>query len=334
MKEFLKALETGEEDLRIEIEGHELHFSHLEKEFWPGITKRDLVRYYALVSKTLLPYLKDRPLSFVRCPEGVQGERFFQKHWDRGRPKFVETVSVHSDSNEGPRDFIMCNNVSTLLWLGQMASLELNPWDSRVDDKSGNYAESRESLENSILNRPDYLVFDLDPHFGGKATGWKEEDWKRVVEVALAIRQLLESIGLKGFPKSSGKAGLHIFIPVVRDYTYDEIRAATRTMGEQVATALGQKVTLVTSVKKRPDAVFIDYNQNVRGKTMAAVYSPRASLGAGVSMPVDWDELSKVNPTEFTVLTAADRLAEKGDLWAKTNHPESLQVLLGAGSTS
>jgi bifunctional non-homologous end joining protein LigD len=329
MSDFLDALETPDEELRVSVEGAELHFSHLNKELWPGVTKRGLARYYATVGDTLLSYLKDRPLSFVRCPEGVDGERFFQKHWDRGRPDFVETVSVHSDSNGGPRDFLVCNNLPTLLWLAQMAAVELNPWNSRADDPNGDYASSLEALEDSDLNRPDYLVFDLDPHFHGKASAWRKDEWQKVVEVCLAIKKMLDAIGLKGFIKSSGKAGAHIFVPMKREYTYDEIRAATRTMGAQVQSEMGGKVTLEASVKKRPVGVFIDANQNVRGKTMAAAYSPRASEGAGVSMPLDWDELSEVNPTQFTVVTAAGRLSKKGDPWRNINQSMSRQLLSG-----
>ncbi|HWD40647.1 MAG TPA: DNA ligase D [Fimbriimonas sp.] len=311
-------------ELTAEVEGHKIRFSSLDKELWPGVTKGDLIHYYSAVSETLLKYLKNRPVSFVRCPEGIQGERFFQKHFDKGRPEFVDVATIHSESNEGPRDFVMCNNLATLLWMGQMAVLEINPWDSRVDPEDGapesdiDFGTSLESLEDSVLNRPDYLVLDLDPHFGGKATGWKKAEWERLAETAFVLRDLLKSVGLKCFPKSSGKSGLHLYLPISRDYTYDQVRAAAMAIGKQAAAKLGTKITLEWNTKKRPDGVFIDVNQNVRGKTMAAPYSPRAALGAGVSMPLLWSELERIDPTEFTVLTALDRLSEKGDLWAET----------------
>ncbi len=305
------------EDMHVEIRGQRIHFSHLGKELWPGVTKRDLAKYYATVSEALLTYLKDRPLSFVRCPDGVQGERFFQKHWDKGRPPYVETVSIHSDSNGGPRDFVMCNNLETLLWLAQMGAVELNPWNSRIAPGI-DFSSSKEALEESILNRPDYLVLDLDPHFGGKATGWRKPEWDLLLEVAFTLKEILGQIQVQCFPKSSGKSGLHLYVPVSRDYTYDQIRAAATTLGEEAMKLLGKKVTLEWNVKKRPDGVFIDVNQNVRGKTMAAPYSPRAATHPGVSMPLLWDELNRVDPTEFTIQTAPARLAQKGDLWSAT----------------
>jgi bifunctional non-homologous end joining protein LigD len=317
----LAQLEENAEEIWLESNGQKIHFSHLGKELWPGVTKRDLARYYATASESLLTYLKDRPLSFVRCPDGVEGERFFQKHWDKGRPDYVETVSIHSDSNGGARDFLMCNNLETLLWLAQMGAVELNPWNSRIspgDSAGSDFASSRESLEESVLNQPDYLVFDLDPHFGGKATGWRKPEWDLLVEVALTLKEILAQLKVVCSPKSSGKSGLHLYVPVSRQLTYDQIRAAAGTFGQEAVKLLGKKVTLEWNVKKRPDGVFIDVNQNVRGKTMAAPYSPRAALVQGVSMPLLWDELSRVDPTQFTVLTAPERLATKGDLWAET----------------
>jgi bifunctional non-homologous end joining protein LigD len=311
-------------ETELSVGADRIHFSHLEKELWPGFTKRDLAVYYASMGEVLLRYLKNRPLSFVRCPDGVEGERFFQKHWDKGRPNFVETVSIHSDANEGPRDFVMCNNLSSLLWLSQMGAVELNPWNSRVvsDDNEAShgidFATSRESLESSILNCPDYLVLDLDPYFGGKATGWNPPDWLRLVEVAMVLKESLERIDLTCFPKSSGKSGLHLYVPIAQNYPYDEVRAAARTLGETAIGRLGQKVTLEWNIKKRPNGVFIDVNQNVRGKTMAAPYSPRAAKFPGVSMPLLWDELERIEPTQWTIQTVPHRLAEKGDLWAAT----------------
>jgi bifunctional non-homologous end joining protein LigD len=317
----LKALASEESDLRLTVGGHEIHFSSLDKEYWPGVKKRDLIAYYASVSETLLEYLKDRPLSFVRTPEGMTGERFFQKHWDKGRPPFVDVVSIHSDHNGGARDFVICNNLATLLWLGQIAAVELNPWMSRVtpnpDGKPEevDFSTSRESLEGSLLNRPDFLIFDLDPHFGGKASGWKKAEWDLMVEVAMTLKDILAGINLNAYPKSSGKSGLHIYVPVEREYTYDQIRSAGFTIGQQVFDRLGRKVTLEYSTRKRPDGVFIDVNQNIRGKTMAAAYSPRAGALPGVSMPLAWNELHRVDPTQFDVCTAPDRLRKKGDLW-------------------
>ena len=136
-----------------------------------------------------------------------------------------------------------------------------------------------------------------------------------LVEVAFSLKEILAAINLNAYPKSSGKSGLHIYVPVEREYTYDQIRSAGFTIGQQVFDRLGKKVTLEYSTRKRPDAVFIDVNQNIRGKTMAAAYSPRAGSLPGVSMPLAWNELHRVDPTQFDVCTAPDRLRKKGDLW-------------------
>ncbi len=317
----LQALASGDPDLKLKVQGYDLNFSSLDREYWPGVKKRDLIAYYAAVSETLLEYLKDRPCSFVRTPEGSTGERFFQKHWDKGRPPFVDVVSIHSDHNAGARDFVICNNLATLLWLGQIAAVELNPWMSRVTPEPDSppedtdFSTSRESLENSLLNRPDFLILDLDPHFGGKATGWKKAEWDLLVEVAFSLKEILEGINLRSYAKSSGKSGLHLYVPVLREYTYDQIRSAGFTIGQKVFDRLGKKVTLEYSTRKRPDGVFIDVNQNIRGKTMAAAYSPRAGSLPGVSMPIAWGELHRFDPTKYDVLTAPDRLRKKGDIW-------------------
>jgi bifunctional non-homologous end joining protein LigD len=229
----------------------------------------------------------------------------------------VETASIFSESNRKARDFVVCNNLSTLLWLGQIAAVDLNPWNSHVVANQ-DPSSSKEALEATELNHPDFLVFDLDPHFGGKATRWERTAWERLVEVAVSLKETLNQLGLKLYPKSSGKSGLHLYLPIEPEYTYDQVRAAARTFGEQTERKLGKKVTLEWNVKKRPDGVFIDVNQNVRGKTMAAAYSPRAAIGAGVSMPLRWEELDAVDPTSFTVMTAARRLSKVGDLWSET----------------
>ena len=308
------------ESAELQVEGHTISFTNLDKELWPGVTKRDLVRYYADLAPLLLPFLKDRPLSFIRCPAGVSGPHIFSKHYDKGRPEFVEVVKIYSESNRKALDFVLCNNLATLLWLGQIAALDLNPWDSRCapgPKKWGvDFASSEESLEASILNSPDYLVFDLDPNLGAKQTVWSKRGWDRVVEVALTLRELMKGIGLTAYAKSSGKSGLHVYVPTEREFSYDEIRAAARTFGEEAQKKLPGKVTLEFNVRKRPDAAFIDVNQNVRGKTMAAPYSPRVAAQAFVSTPIEWDEMPDFEPTQFSLNEVRERVQKVGDPWA------------------
>ena len=320
--------------LVVEVDGHEVVFSNLDKILWPGIgkarplTKRDLAIYLASVSPYLLPHLRDRPLTLVRYPNGLAGPHFYQRHPEQSPPRFVETVRLYSDHRHGDGDHLLCNNLPTLLWLAQTANLELHTWYSRVSpdrDAVGlptTFAGSLARIEASVLNYPDFVVFDLDPYlYSGKEAPGAEpelhrEGFARTREAALRLKELLDGLGLSSFLKTSGRTGLHIYVPILRRLDYDATHAVAETLARHLAAQAPTWITTEWAVKRRTGKVFADYNQNARGKTLASIYSPRALPWATVSMPLRWEELEQVYPTDFTLLTAPARLSSVGDLWA------------------
>jgi bifunctional non-homologous end joining protein LigD len=252
-------------------------------------------------------------------------------------------VLLYSDQNKGDGEYLLGNNLPTLLWLAQVADIELHTWYSRVDasgDAAGRpttFAGSIENMHQSVLNYPDFVVFDLDPYlYSGKEARGAEpelhpEGFAATSQVALWLKEMLDGLGLTSFVKTTGRTGLHIYVPIKRSLDYH----ATHTISETLARFLVQQhpkeVTIEWAVDKRKGKVFADYNQNVRGKTLASIYSPRVLPWAAVSMPLRWDEVGKVFPTDFTILTAPDRLRQVGDLWANIlDAKHDLAGLLGS----
>ena len=322
--------------LDLTVAGARLRLTNLDRVYWPAgdagpaITKRDFIRYLAAVSRFMLPHLKDRPLTMIRMPEGIGGERFYQKHWEQERPEYVATLPIFSDHRGGSDRYILVNNLPTLLWLGQNGTLEFHVWHSRANaDADGpegvvlgsDYATSRTALEHSALNYPDFLVFDIDPYIysGKEAKGAEpelnEKGFATGKKVAFWVRALLEEMGLRAIVKTSGKTGLHVFVPIERTVTFDTVREICERVGRHVLKEHPKEVTVEWEIKKRPGKIFIDYNMNVRGKTLAAAYSPRGSPGAPVSMPLTWDELERAIPEDFTVSSVIARLEKTGDRW-------------------
>ena len=330
---LVEQLEVRKPQLTLHVEGHELPVTSLEKVLWPGsgrsrpFTKRDLLRYLARVSPWLLTHLSGRPMFATRYPNGVDGKSFYQKHWDNP-PRFTRTVSIYSSHTEGDSDYLICDNVATLLWLGQMAALELHPWFSRIDptpDAKGRgrkFAGSEAILDRSVLNYPDFIVFDLDPYqYSGKESKGEEPElhrkaFKRTRDLALRLRDLLGRLDLDIFVKTSGRTGLHLYLPILRKLDYDAVRGIAETIGRYAQQEWPTEVTLEWSVQKRTGKIFFDYNQNSRGKSLAVPFSPRRHPAATVSMPIAWDELERVYPTDFTLRTAPDLLEKRGDPWA------------------
>ncbi|HEX8967085.1 MAG TPA: non-homologous end-joining DNA ligase, partial [Chloroflexota bacterium] len=324
---------TGDK-LVLNVEGHEIAFSNLNKVFWPAhgeqrpLTKRDLAVYFARVSSYLLPHLRDRPLTLVRFPNGITGQHFYQKHYEQPLPSFVETTWLYSDQNKGDGEYLRCNNLATLLWLAQVADIELHTWYSRVDpsgDADGlptTFAGSLEHMQQSVLNYPDFVVFDLDPYlYSGKEARGAEpelhpEGFAATSQVALWLKEMLDGLGLTSFVKTTGRTGLHIYVPITRTLDYHATHSISQTLARFLAQQHPREVTVEWAVDKRKGKVFVDYNQNVRGKTLASIYSPRVLPWAAVSMPLRWSEVGNVFPTDFTILTAPDRLRRVGDLWS------------------
>ena len=275
----------------------------------------------------MLPHLADRPLTMIRMPEGINGQRFFQKHWRERRPEFVESVTVFSEHNNERQDYLLCNNLPTLLWLAQSGTLEFHVWHSRAKPgpdspvKSTDYASSLEALQRSILNYPDYIVFDIDPYiYSGKEAKGAEPELNTVAfekgkQVAFWLRDLLQSMGLNSIVKTSGKTGLHVFVPIQRTIDFDTARQVSEAIGRHLMRQHPEDITMEWSVPKRTGKIFMDYNMNVRGKTLNVAYSPRGAPGAPVSMPLTWEELAGAHPLDFRITNAAQRLAQTGDRW-------------------
>jgi bifunctional non-homologous end joining protein LigD len=315
------------------VEGHKLPVTNLDKVLWPGsgrsrpLTKRDLLRYLARVSPWLLPHLKGRPMFVTRYPDGITGKSFYQKHWDNP-PEFVRTVTIYSSHTDGDSDYVICENLPTLLWLGQMGGLELHPWFSRVDpfpDGRGlgpKFSGSEANLKKSLLNYPDFVVFDLDPYqYSGREGKGEEPElhrkaFKRTRNLALRLRDLLAELGLKTFVKTSGRTGLHLYLPILRKFDYQTVRGIAETIGRHAQQRWPDEVTLEWSVKRRTGKIFFDHNQNVRGKSLASIFSPRRHPLGTVSMPVEWERLEQIYPTDFTIRNVPDILEKQGDPWA------------------
>lgn len=336
------------EQLILSVAGHEIAFSNLNKVFWPAqgderaLTKRDLVIYFARVAPYLLPHLHDRPLTLMRFPNGIHGGHFYQKHWEQPLGPYVETVWLYSDQNKGDGEYLLGNNLPTLLWLAQVADIELHTWYSRINpagDAEGlptTFAGSVDNMQRSVLNYPDFVVFDLDPYlYSGKEARGAEPELHRAgfaatSEVALWLKELLDGLGLTSFVKTTGRTGLHVYVPIQRNLDYHATHSISETLARFLVQQHPREVTIEWAVDKRTGKVFADYNQNVRGKTLASIYSPRVLPWAAVSMPLRWDEVGKVFPTDFTILSAPDRLRQVGDLWSEIlNQKHDLAGLLG-----
>jgi bifunctional non-homologous end joining protein LigD len=349
-RDVLDQLAEAEERTTLTVDGHELPVTSLDKPLWPGqgrrkgATKRDLLRYLTRVWPFIRPHLADRPIFVTRFPNGVTGKSFFQKHWEPA-PPFARTVKIHSAANDRDGDYLLCDNLATLLWLGQMAGLELHGWFSRTNPepdatgRSRKFTGSEAALERSILNYPDFIVFDLDPYLYSGREGRGEEPelhrraFVRVRSLALRIREILEGLGLVTFIKTSGRTGLHLYLPIVRDLDFDAARGVAETIARHVREERPKEVTIEWAVRRRTGKIFFDYNQNSRGKSLAVPYSPRRHPAATVSMPLAWDEIERVYPTDFTIHTAPDRLEREGDAWDRMlDARQDLAEVLGAES--
>jgi bifunctional non-homologous end joining protein LigD len=333
--ELLEQLNNVNTAFPLAVGKEQVKLTHLDRVYWPAdpalkqpaLTKRDLLRYFAQVAPFILPHLADRPLTMIRMPDGIGGQRFFQKHWTQERPAFVETITVFSGSKEERHDYILCNNLPTLLWLAQSGTLEFHVWHSRAKpgsdarSKSTDYASSEAAMDASVLNCPDYVVFDIDPYiYSGKEAAGDEPELNTVAfekgkEVAFWLRELLREMKLDAIVKTSGKTGLHVFVPIKRSIDFDAARAVSELVGRHLVRQHPKDVTVEWSVPKRTGKIFMDYNMNVRGKTLNVAYSPRGAPGAPVSMPLSWEELAGAHPLDFRITNAAERLAKTGDRW-------------------
>ncbi len=270
-------------------------FSNTDKVYFPKakITKGDILEYYDSIADVILPYLKDRPFVMNRHPNGIAKPGFYQKDSvDLKLPPFVETATVYSESNDKDLRYIVCNNRETLLYLANLGCIEMNPWNSRVQS----------------LDKPDFYVIDLDPG---------TNSFDEVVEVARVTHEVLKMSCEESYCKTSGKTGLHIYVPLDAKYGYDQVRSFAEILVQIVHRRLPDITSLERSPAKRRDKIYLDWLQNRTGQTLAAPYSVRPAEGAPVSTPLEWKEVKKgLDPKAFTIETIFDRLKKKGDLWS------------------
>ncbi|MCE7066340.1 non-homologous end-joining DNA ligase [Dyadobacter sp. CY326] len=269
--------------------------THLDKLYWPDekITKGELLEFYSLIAPYILPYLKDRPLSLRRNPNGIKEASFFQKDAGDNIPDWIKTVEIHAESTDKMVNYFICNDVETLLYLANMGCIEMNPWNSTT----------------SKLDYPDYIVMDIDPS--------DNNTFEEVIDVALVIKDLIDQTGMTGFCKTSGSSGLHIYIPFGKKYTFDESRSFAEILATMVTERLPETTTLERSLSKRKkNQIYVDYLQNRVAQTLASAYSVRPKPGATVSAPLEWREVKHgLSPKDFTIKNMLKRVEEKGDLF-------------------
>jgi len=275
----------------------ELRFSNVDKPFWPelGITKGDLIAYYRDVAEVLVPHLRGRPFTMKRYPDGWQGKNFFQKNAPSHMPEWIERAPFPASTRAGEKriiEYAIVNDDLSLLWMANMGCIDLHTWASRVDRPE----------------RPDWVMFDLDPSEG---SGFEE-----VIEVAQLVKATLDLLELESFPKTSGSRGIHVLVPIARRHTFEEVREFAGIVAGALARAHpGLATTEWTKQKRR--GVLVDANQNGPGRTNATVYSVRPRAGAPVSTPLRWDEVQPgLDPLGLTMEAVRDRVARRGDLYA------------------
>ena len=335
LESLLRQLDAKKNAFELAVGTDRVKLTHLDRVYWPenaalkqpALTKRDLLRYFAQVAKYILPHLADRPLTMIRMPDGIGGPRFFQKHWEQEKPAFAQTITVWSGSKDESHEYLLCNNLPTLLWLAQSGTLEFHIWHSRAKpgadspNRNTDYATSLQSLEASILNFPDYVVFDIDPYiYSGKERAGAEPELNTVAfekgkEVAFWLRELLHDTQLAPIVKTSGKTGLHVFVPIRRTIDFDAARHVSELVGRHLMREHPKVITMEWSIPKRTGKIFMDYNMNVRGKTLNVAYSPRGEPGAPVSMPLTWEELGAAHPLDFRLTNVINKLTQFGDRW-------------------
>jgi bifunctional non-homologous end joining protein LigD len=284
----------------LSLSGKTVHLTNLEKPFWPelGITKRELLQYYADVSPVLLPHLRDRAMVMKRYPHGAHGEFFFMKRAPSPRPEWIQICNIEHDSGN-IINFPVINDLPSLLWLINLGCIDLNPWYSRCDD----------------VDRPDYLHFDLDP-VTAKA-GEKAVPFDRVLEAALFVRDALAHLEIPSYAKTTGSRGIHVYVPIVRGPTQKEVWTFAKAFAQMLARQHPEIITAEYRIAKRPKGrVLVDYNQNAWGRTLSSVYSVRPRPGAPVSMPVTWKEVERgITIEQFHLRNTPRRIEKVGDLW-------------------
>jgi bifunctional non-homologous end joining protein LigD len=281
-------------DATVTVNGREVRLTNLRKPFWPerGITKGDLLQYYADVAPVLLPHIRDRAMVMKRYPHGAAGEFFFMKRAPSPRPAWIRTCTIDHGS-ENIIDFPVIDDLPSLLWVINLGCIDLNQWYARCDD----------------IDRPDYVHFDLDPGDGAA--------FAQVRECALIVREALETLGMKPLVKTSGSKGMHVYVPIVRGPVQKDVWTFAKALAVELAARSPKLMTSEYRREKRPRGrVLVDYNQNRWGSTLASIYSVRPQPLATVSTPITWDEVARGAKIEdFRLDNVRARIAKVGDLW-------------------
>lgn len=289
----LSTLRTLKGNAHWEIAGRRLPLTNLDKVLWPadGITKRDMIEYYVRMAPYMLPYLRDRPLSMQVFPDGIDGKSFWRKDKPTHAPEWIESWTYHGEKS---KTYILVNEVATLAWVANAGVIDLHPWHSRFDTP----------------NEPDWAVFDLDP--------FEPATFGDVIDIAKLVKAALDHYGMHGVAKTSGQTGLQIYVPVRRGPDYAAVRNWVEEVGRAIDQAAPGRVSWEWAVARRTGRIRIDYTQNIINKTLAAPYSLRPTPGAPVSTPIAWEELDDpgLRPDRWNIATIAERVAEKGDLFA------------------
>jgi bifunctional non-homologous end joining protein LigD len=287
-----------QDNVLLSVDGREIRLTNLRKIFWSelGLTKGDLLQYYADVASVLLPHIRDRAMVMKRYPHGAAGPFFFMKRAPTPRPAWIQTCSIgHGSGNI--IDFPMIQDRAALLWLVNLGCIDLNQWYARCDD----------------VDRPDYLHFDLDPGDGAP--------FDRVLETALVVHGALDTLKMPSLVKTTGSKGLHVYVPIVRGPVQKQVWTFAKALAQELASRHPTLITAEYRIAKRPRGrVLVDYNQNAWGRTLASIYSVRPRPDATVSTPVTWKELERgVRIEDFAVKNVRARIARLGDLWAPLN---------------
>ena len=283
-----------DKDIFLAVDGREVRLTNLAKPFWPelGITKGDLIQYYADVSPFLLPHIRDRAMVMKRYPNGAHSEPFFMKRAPEPRPAWIRTCEIDHGS-KGIINFPVIDDVPSLLWVINLGCIDLNQWYATCDD----------------INRPDYVHFDLDP--GDGAT------FAQVREAALILREALETLEMNPLVKTSGSKGLHVYVPIVRGPVQKTAWTFAKALSVELASRHRALMTSEYRRENRPKGrVLVDYNQNAWGRTLASIYSVRPTVRATVSTPLTWKEVAGgATIDDFRMDNVRPRLARRGDLW-------------------
>ncbi|HZJ45448.1 MAG TPA: non-homologous end-joining DNA ligase [Pyrinomonadaceae bacterium] len=292
LEEFL-SLQRPKGDLLVQIGKEQVSVTSLDRIYWPDekLTKYDLLCYYLSVADYLMPFLKDRPAILQRWPRGIKAPMFFQQDLETA-PSFIKTVRL--TNQEGRQlDYAVYSTIGSLIHFVNLGSIEQHPWHSTIKH----------------LDKPDYIAIDLDP---------KSAPWENVLQVALVVKQVADDIGLVAFPKTSGSTGIHIYVPLKPSNTYDKVAEFARLFAGEVAGRAPKIATIERTIAKRKSTqVYVDWMQNARGKSLAAVYAARAKPKAPVSMPLNWKQIENgIKITDFTIQNAAAMLQKKGNAWA------------------